>query len=141
MDKLVLLVEKSTAEMKKAEFQKSLKEKLIDVRRAELEMGRARLSQHSVKAPLNGQVTQVFKKVGEWVEEGEVVAKIVSLDELLIEVKVPVDLASKGVNDVEFIRAEQFVEQQNLSCPVVFRPSRGQSGEFHDEGLVYGGQQ
>ena len=116
LDKLNLLVEKSSAEANKAEFQQSMKKKLTEVRKVELEIGRAKLAKHKVVSPLGGQVTEVSKKVGEWVEEGEMVTKIVSLNELLVEAKVPVELAinkfssstvtfvakNKSVKDKEF---------------------------------------
>ena len=122
LDKLNLLVEKSSAEAKKAEFQQSMKRKLTEVRKVELEIGRAQLAKHKVASPLGGQVTEVSKKVGEWVKEGEVVAKIVSLQELIVEAKVPVELASEKFSNckVTFIAKNKSVKDMEFTAKLYF---------------------
>ena len=78
LEKLVLMVEKASAEKEKAVFQRSLKEMQCKVRKAEYLIGKQKLNRHKVHSPIQGQVVELLKEQGEWVTESEVVAKIVA---------------------------------------------------------------
>ena len=103
MEKLSLLVEKASAEKQKAVFEKSMKAMQSDVRKAEYYIGKQKLLRHRVHSPIAGQIVEVLKKKGEWVSESEVVAKIVSLDKLIVEVKLKSDEALASLEDREAV--------------------------------------
>jgi multidrug efflux pump subunit AcrA (membrane-fusion protein) len=57
----------------------------LDVAKAKLKAAEENVRQRQVRAPLGGEVADVRKRVGEWVQPGEVVAYVVRMDPLRIE--------------------------------------------------------
>lgn len=98
LDQLRLVVDRSTAELKKAKFQQLMKKELVHVRQIEVDLGEQRLENHRLVSPINGIVVEIFKKPGEWVEESEVVARIIQLDRLFAEIKIP---ATQNINSLK----------------------------------------
>jgi len=107
IDQLNLVVQKSIAEKDKTEFQIVLKEMSSQVKEVELSIGKKKLANHKITSPISGMVVEVLKKEGEWVEVSESVARIVQLDKLKTEVRVPATLA---LNDL-------------TGSPAVFKPN------------------
>ncbi|MEM7559095.1 MAG: HlyD family efflux transporter periplasmic adaptor subunit [Planctomycetota bacterium] len=51
---------------------------------AEYDLAKAMVDRHYIKSPVNGEVTQVERRVGEWVRPGDPIAKIVRRDKLKV---------------------------------------------------------
>jgi len=84
-----------------------LREMSSQVQDVALEIGKKKLSDHRILSPISGMVVEVLKKEGEWVEVSESIARIVQLDKLKTEIKVPAALA---LNDL-------------AGSPAVFKPN------------------
>jgi RND family efflux transporter MFP subunit len=83
--------------------QNSISANEIDLREAEVQVDKAflerqiaeerkqlaRVERHKVKAPFSGVVSQRTTQVGEWIEPGEPIVTIVSLEDLRLEFQVP----------------------------------------------------
>lgn len=93
IDQLTLNVEKAKAEKKKIEFQTSILGTQTLVKNIELEVGQQDVLDCQIYSPISGMVVEVFKKPGEWVHPGESVARVVQLDRLRTEIKVPAKIA------------------------------------------------
>jgi multidrug efflux pump subunit AcrA (membrane-fusion protein) len=63
-----------------------LKKKL---KQQQLELANVNVDQHSLKSPIDGTVVEVSHRVGDWVQPGEAVARVVRLDRLRVEGYLP----------------------------------------------------
>ncbi len=63
-----------------------LKKKLKE---QQLELARVNVEQHSLKSPIDGIVVEVSHRVGDWVQPGESIARVVRLDRLRVEGYLP----------------------------------------------------
>lgn len=93
MDQLSLVVNRALAEKQKTEFQIEMRAMSRDVQQFELEMDQLKLAFHQIKAPLKGMIVEIFRREGEWVQVSESVARVVRLDILRTEVKLPAEKA------------------------------------------------
>ena len=93
IDQLTMVVERAIAEKRKTEFQIELKKMQIKVRDIAVSIGKKTIQDHRINSPITGMVVEVLKKEGEWVEASETVAKVVRLDKLRTEVKMPAAIA------------------------------------------------
>lgn len=64
------------------------------LRERSLELARIKLLKRSVRSPLNGEVVELLRNPGEWVEPGTPIARVIRLDRLSVEGYVP---ATRGV--------------------------------------------
>lgn len=122
VDQLNLVVQKSIAEKDKTEFQITLKEMTSKVQRLELAIGRQKLADHHIKSPIAGMVVEVLKKEGEWVEVSESIARIVQLDKLKTEIRVPATLALSDLTGraAEFKPSLKSLSRKSYSAKVIF---------------------
>jgi macrolide-specific efflux system membrane fusion protein len=77
-----------------------------EIRRAKLEAAQEAVARRQIRAPLAGQVVQVHKDAGEWVNPGEAVLQLVRLDRLRL----------KG-----FLNAQDLAPSQALNRPARVR--------------------
>ena len=89
MDRLKLLVEKSDAELEKIRFEKTILKKQADLKEAVANQIRYEVERHRIHAAMSGQIIELKKRVGEWVNVADPVMKLVQLDQLMIEEFVP----------------------------------------------------
>jgi len=80
-----LTVEKLTLERRQAEHELVLERFGVQLKQTELEAARLQLSQHQLTAPFAGRVVLVRGRVGEWVEVGSQVLRLVAVDKLRAE--------------------------------------------------------
>ena len=80
-----LAVEKIVLQHKQAEHELSLDRFGMQLKQNELEAARLRLQLHQLRAPFEGIVVLVRGRVGEWVEEGEPVLRLVAVAKLRAE--------------------------------------------------------
>jgi multidrug efflux pump subunit AcrA (membrane-fusion protein) len=85
LDRLKLVMDRSHLEAQRAEYQHALAVLETSLAEAEVKQNQELLQRHRVSAPCNGMVVSVERRVGEWVEPGTVIAKIVEIDRLRVE--------------------------------------------------------
>lgn len=122
IDQLALVVEKAEAEHEKIEFQIKLKEMAVEVRKVELSIGEEKLADHQIKSPLVGMVVEIFKRPGEWVEMSDPVCRMIRLDKLRAEVKVPAEIALDNLvgSPAMFQPDLPALQTQQFSAKVIF---------------------
>jgi len=92
-----LTVEKLTLERQQAEHELVLERYGVRLKQTELEAAQLQLSQHQLIAPFAGTVVLVRGRVGEWVEVGAPVLRLVAVDKLRAEGFLPADQASAAL--------------------------------------------
>jgi macrolide-specific efflux system membrane fusion protein len=80
-----LTVEKLTLERQQAEHELVLERFGVRLKRTELEAAQLQLAQHQLTAPFAGTLVLVRGRVGEWVEVGATVLRLVAVDKLRAE--------------------------------------------------------
>lgn len=90
LDQLALVVNRAQAEKEQAEFNIRLRGLTRDVKQVQLELSALKQAQCQIKSPMAGMIVEVLKRKGEWVAASEAVAKVIRLDVLRTEIKVPV---------------------------------------------------
>lgn len=80
-----LTVEKLALEKKQAEHELELDRLTLQLKEQELAAEVLKLEQHQVQAPFTGTVTMVRGRVGEWLEVGAPVVRLVAVDTLRAE--------------------------------------------------------
>ena len=93
LDQLSLIVKKTIAEKDKTEFQMQMRAMNRDVRQIELDIERLKNEFHQIQSPMAGMIVEVYRRQGEWVETSEPVARLIRLDTLKTEIKLPADQA------------------------------------------------
>lgn len=85
IDRLKLVADRAQLEIERAQFMRSMA--LLDVSTSEIELRQSQelLERHRIVAPAPGMVIAVEKQLGEWVEPGTTMLKIVRTDRLRIE--------------------------------------------------------
>lgn len=89
-------VERAMAQIRVAETDRQVAGLTTGVKRAQLNATDNELERREIKSPLKGEVVEIYKKQGEWVQPGEAVMRIVSLDTLYVEGFVNADQANAG---------------------------------------------
>lgn len=79
--------------VEKARAERDLAKLNVDVRKNQVDLAQARLDRHRLQAPFAGLVVDVRNHVGEWVEPGETVLRLIRLDRLRAEGFLPADVA------------------------------------------------
>jgi multidrug efflux pump subunit AcrA (membrane-fusion protein) len=85
MDRLKLILDRSILETQRAEYQQQIASLETALAEVEVKQTQELLLRHRVMAPCAGMVVAVEKRVGEWLEPGTVIAKIVEIDRLRVE--------------------------------------------------------
>jgi len=80
-----LTVDKIVLERQQAEHELKLKRFGVQLQQNELDAARLRLQQHQLRAPFAGIVVLVRGRIGEWVEVGVPVLRLVAVDKLRAE--------------------------------------------------------
>jgi RND family efflux transporter MFP subunit len=85
MDRLRLLVEKSTLEVEQAEHDFAVAGFSRHVKANELQAAEQKAANHRIIAPIQGVVVQIQRRPGEWVKPGDTLLRILRLDRLRAE--------------------------------------------------------
>jgi len=103
-----LTVEKLLLERQQAEHELALDRYGLELKQNELEAAQLRLEQHQLRAPFAGKVVLVRGRVGEWVEVGAPVLRLVAVDKLRAEGFLSVKLVNDQLvgSQVRFVAAE-----------------------------------
>ena len=122
LDRQQLLVEQGVLETQRAEHERRIAGLNREVRENEHRLALHQLNLRRLSAPIPGMVVEVHRRPGEWVQPGDVVARIVRLDRLRVEGFLP---ASQGRAELvgRVTRVETVIDDSEaltLSGEVVF---------------------
>lgn len=79
------IVERLKLSVEQAQVQKEVDALTRDVKARTLDQAKLQLARRSLRSPLDGEVAEVFRHRGEWLEPGQRVMRIVRLDRLKVE--------------------------------------------------------
>jgi multidrug efflux pump subunit AcrA (membrane-fusion protein) len=85
IDKLQLVVDQSRLAIEQAEHDQQIAAATLEEKEAAARLVEARLEQHTIHAPVNGIIVEIEGDVGEWMETGKPVVRIISTDPIRIE--------------------------------------------------------
>lgn len=77
--------ERSAIEAQVARHDKTGAAKTAELRAAQVDVASLNLDQHQIRSPIDGEVVQVYRKVGEWVSPGDPILRIIDLRTLRVE--------------------------------------------------------
>ena len=80
-----LTVARAAAEAKVAKSDVNTAELTIQSRAAQMDVAEINHEMHSITAPIQGEIVNVYRQVGEWVNPGDPLLRIVRLDQLRVE--------------------------------------------------------
>ena len=102
VEQLSLLAERAVAEKDKTAFEMGIKHQQAAIRELEVKIGKQQIVDHQIDSPLTGKVVELYKRKGEWVDASQPVARVIQLNKLKTEIKVP---ASIALNQLEGTKA------------------------------------
>ena len=79
------IVERLKLSVEQAQVQKEVDALTRDVKARTLDQAKLQLARRSLRSPLDGEVAEVFRHRGEWLEPGQRLMRIVRLDRLKVE--------------------------------------------------------
>lgn len=85
VDFLRLAVERSKLEIERAEKAHELSTTKVALQESAVKMAELELAQHRSEAPIDGMVVSIEKRVGEWIEPGDSLVRIVRIDRIRAE--------------------------------------------------------
>jgi len=88
--------DKSIAQEKQAINEKEIARLTAGAKQAQLDATAVELDQRQIKAPFKGQVVEIYKHPGDWVQAGEAIMHIVGLDKVRVMGTVPAKDASSA---------------------------------------------
>lgn len=56
----------------------------VELRKAQLDLATVELNNREIKTPVSGLVVQVYRQVGEWVQPGQTIARVINLKKLRV---------------------------------------------------------
>lgn len=97
VDRLRLAMESSELEIEHAKFERELLVSRLDRIRADLRLAEHRVAKRQVVSPIDGVVAELYHHAGEWVDEGEPIARVVRVRRLRAEGYIGIDDALNGL--------------------------------------------
>jgi macrolide-specific efflux system membrane fusion protein len=97
-DRLRLATEKAALEIAQEKFDVEMAQFAVKGSENDLRLAQMNVRRRRILAPLDGVVVEVRHRMGEWVEAGQPVIRIVQLDRLRAEGLLSADLANKDIN-------------------------------------------
>jgi multidrug resistance efflux pump len=95
--------DRANAQVKVAQDDRQVAQLTTNVKQAQIEATDNELARRQITAPFPGEVNEIFRQVGEWVQPGDPIAHVVRFDKLRVKGMVyakeaaPVDLIGKPV--------------------------------------------
>lgn len=97
IDRLTLIKEKSELDIERAEMDLTTLQMKTELKHAELAVRSDDVDRHRVQCPIDGMVVNVEKRVGEWINESDTIARIVRINRLRVEGLVTAGEAAQGL--------------------------------------------
>lgn len=107
VDRLKLVRDRTGLEIDRAVHLKAISQLEVAKNQIEIQQLQEILDNHKIQAPVSGMVVAIEKRIGEWVEPGTVVIRLVEIDRLRIEGFLQAELA-----DPKWLGTEAQVELQ-----------------------------
>ena len=115
-----LTIDKLTLEREQAEHDLSLERFEVRLKQTEVDAAKLNLEQHQLTAPFAGRVVLVRGRVGEWVEVGDQVLRLVAVDKLRAEGFLPSEKASADLVGKQ-VSLLVSMDEQTIQLPGVIR--------------------
>lgn len=133
LDQLRLAVEKTRFEITHAEEEQAIARISLKLKEQELELAAHKLELRQILAPFDGTVAQRYRRVGEWVQPGEKVLRLIRTDRLRVEAFVdmkylpprPVDLNVRWVMPLPEMKSQSYPAKITFVSPEA-NPVNGQ---------------
>lgn len=84
IDRLRLVIDQAALSVEQAEQERRVAEATVAEKEAVCELARLRIQEHQVTSGIAGIVAEIFVQPGQWVDAGEPVARLVSLDPIRV---------------------------------------------------------
>ena len=84
LERLKLEYERARLSGEQAERTAATNELNVELRKAQLDLATVELENREIKTPVSGLVVQVYRQVGEWVQPGQPVARVINLKKLRV---------------------------------------------------------
>ena len=97
MDRLRLAVDQARLAIEKAQHDLSVARLQRDLKKVEVDFASRAVARRQITAPFPGVVVQIHKRLGDWVEPGDKLLRLVRLDRLRIEAFLDSTQASAGL--------------------------------------------
>lgn len=124
VDSLRLKAEKAFLDIEQAEFELDLARVTRGIRQAEADQARLGVERRQIRAAFDGTIVEMARQVGEWVQPGEKVLRMVRLDRLRIEVMLPPSTDRRGLAGAAVVFepnvSGQAVSGRSLEGKIVF---------------------
>lgn len=124
VDSLRLKAEKAVLDIEQAEFELDLARVTRGIRQAEADQARLGVERRQIRAAFDGTIVEMARQVGEWVQPGEKVLRMVRLDRLRIEVMLPPSTDRRGLAGAAVVFepnvSGQAVSGRSLEGKIVF---------------------
>jgi len=114
-DRLRLATEKAELEIAQASFDVEMARFAVHGSEDDLRLAQMNVRRRRVLAPLDGVVVEVKHRMGEWVEAGEAVVRIVQLHRLRAEGLLSANLATANINGRKVRVDVRFADEQTES--------------------------
>jgi membrane fusion protein, multidrug efflux system len=116
MDKLRLTADQSKLAIEKAHHERAIAQLQRDLKKVEAEFSARKVALHLAVAPFPGVIVQVHKRLGDWVEPGDKLLRLIRLDRLRTEAFLDAAQATPGMEG----RAVSLTVEQSGKPAVVF---------------------
>jgi macrolide-specific efflux system membrane fusion protein len=77
--------EKTELQIEQAELERKLAKLAADSKKVELDSAENAIERRRIRSPLDGEVEEVFPHEGEWLQPGEPLARIITIDRLYVD--------------------------------------------------------
>ena len=108
MDRLELEVKQSELSKEQAEMQADIATKRMQLEKLNTDVAKIRLENRTIRSPFNGRLEQLFVQLGQWVNAGQDIARVVDLKRL----------RAKGIFDVKHIHQIAIGSDATFICRV-----------------------
>ena len=116
MDKLRLAADQARLAIEKAQHERAVAQLQRDLKKVEADFSARKVALHQAVAPFPGVVVQVNKRLGDWVEPGDKLLRLVRLDRLRTEAYLDAAAATAGLEG----RPVTLTVEQPGKSPAVF---------------------
>ena len=122
VEQLSLLAERAVAEKDKTTFEMGIKDQQAAIREVEVKIGKQQIVDHQIDSPLTGKVVELYKRKGEWVDASQPVARVIQLNKLKTEIKVPASIALNQLEGTKAVFTPKLdsLDGQTFSGHVIF---------------------
>ncbi|MBB3206571.1 macrolide-specific efflux system membrane fusion protein [Rhodopirellula rubra] len=84
IDRLRLVIDQAELSVEQSEQERAVAEAAVAEKEAACELARLRIQEHAIASTIPGRAAEVFVQNGQWVEAGEPIARLISLDPIRV---------------------------------------------------------